>query len=64
VRPLSKLSLPVKVTGAKPGEDAFVTVAAVDIGILNLTRFESPDPSSSSSANARSGTICAISTAI
>ncbi len=45
VRPLSTLSLPVKVTGARPGEDAFVTVAAVDIGILNLTRFESPDPS-------------------
>ncbi|KUL92860.1 alpha-2-macroglobulin [Bosea sp. WAO] len=45
VRPLSTLSLPVKVTGAKPGEEAFITVAAVDIGILNLTRFESPDPS-------------------
>lgn len=45
VRPLSKLSLPVKVTGARAGEEAFVTVAAVDIGILNLTRFESPDPS-------------------
>lgn len=45
VRPLSKLTLPIKVTGAKAGEDAFVTVAAVDIGILNLTRFESPDPS-------------------
>jgi uncharacterized protein YfaS (alpha-2-macroglobulin family) len=45
VRPLSTLSLPVKVTGAKPGEEAFVTVAAVDVGILNLTRFESPDPS-------------------
>lgn len=45
VRPLSTLSLPVKVTGAKAGEEAFVTVAAVDVGILNLTRFESPDPS-------------------
>lgn len=45
VRPLSTLSLPVKVTGMKPGEDAFVTLAAVDIGILNLTRYESPDPS-------------------
>ncbi len=45
VRPLSTLTLPVKVTGAKAGEDAFVTVAAVDVGILNLTRFESPDPS-------------------
>ncbi|HEY5795729.1 MAG TPA: alpha-2-macroglobulin, partial [Bosea sp. (in: a-proteobacteria)] len=45
VRPLSTLSLPVKVTGARAGEEAFVTVAAVDVGILNLTRFESPDPS-------------------
>lgn len=45
VRPLSTLSLPVKVSGARAGEEAFVTVAAVDIGILNLTRFESPDPS-------------------
>jgi uncharacterized protein YfaS (alpha-2-macroglobulin family) len=45
VRPLSTLTLPVKVTGARAGEDAFVTVAAVDVGILNLTRFESPDAS-------------------
>lgn len=45
VRPLSKLSLPVKVTGARAGEEAYLTVAAVDVGILNLTRFESPDPS-------------------
>lgn len=45
VRPLTTLSLPVKVTGARAGEEAFVTVAAVDVGILNLTRFESPDPS-------------------
>jgi uncharacterized protein YfaS (alpha-2-macroglobulin family) len=45
VRPLSTLSLPVKVAGARAGEDAFITVAAVDVGILNLTRFESPDAS-------------------
>ena len=45
VRPLSTLSLPVKVTGARAGEEAFVTVAAVDVGILNLTRYESPDAS-------------------
>lgn len=45
VRPLTTLDLPVKVTGAKPGEEAFVTVAAVDVGILNLTRYESPDAS-------------------
>jgi uncharacterized protein YfaS (alpha-2-macroglobulin family) len=45
VRPLTTLSLPVKVAGARAGEEAFVTVAAVDVGILNLTRFVSPDPS-------------------
>lgn len=45
VRPLTTLSLPVKVTGARSGEEAYVTVAAVDIGILNLTRYESPDAS-------------------
>lgn len=45
VRPLSTLSLPVKVTGARAGEEAFVTIAAVDVGILNLTRYESPDAS-------------------
>jgi uncharacterized protein YfaS (alpha-2-macroglobulin family) len=45
MRPLSTLSLPVKLSGLKAGEDAFVTVAAVDVGILNLTRYESPDPS-------------------
>ncbi|MCR4522898.1 alpha-2-macroglobulin [Bosea sp. 47.2.35] len=45
VRPLTTLSLPVKVTGMKAGEEAYVTLAAVDIGILNLTRYESPDPS-------------------
>ncbi|BCB17969.1 alpha-2-macroglobulin [Bosea sp. ANAM02] len=45
VRPLTTLSLPVKVTGIRAGEEAYVTLAAVDIGILNLTRYESPDPS-------------------
>jgi alpha-2-macroglobulin len=44
VRPLGKLTLPVKLTGLRSGEEAFVTVAAVDIGILNLTRYETPDP--------------------
>ncbi|RYE28293.1 MAG: alpha-2-macroglobulin family protein, partial [Hyphomicrobiales bacterium] len=31
--------------GMKAGEEAYVTLAAVDVGILNLTRYESPDPS-------------------
>ena len=36
--------MPVHVTGMGLGEHARVTVAAVDEGILRLTRFESPDP--------------------
>jgi uncharacterized protein YfaS (alpha-2-macroglobulin family) len=33
----------VLVKGVQPGETAYVTLAAVDQGILNLTRFEPPD---------------------
>ncbi|GLT12405.1 hypothetical protein GCM10007928_46380 [Sulfitobacter porphyrae] len=33
----------VLVEGVQPGETAYVTLAAVDQGILNLTRFEAPD---------------------
>ena len=36
--------MPVKVGGLAAGEEARVTVAAVDVGILNLTRFEAPKP--------------------
>jgi uncharacterized protein YfaS (alpha-2-macroglobulin family) len=38
------LTVPVKVSGLKAGDDAYVTVAAVDLGILNLTRFATPAP--------------------
>jgi len=38
------LSVPVRVAGLGAGEEAFVTLAAVDVGILNLTRFEPPRP--------------------
>ncbi len=34
----------VLVDGVKEGETAYVTLAAVDLGILNLTGFEAPDP--------------------
>nr|WP_246180086.1 alpha-2-macroglobulin [Microvirga thermotolerans] len=44
IRPRGTLSLPVKVDGLKPGDDARITVAAVDVGILNLTRYEAPNP--------------------
>lgn len=44
VKSASKISVPVKVSGLAAGEDARITVAAVDLGILNLTRFETPAP--------------------
>ncbi len=41
--PRQTLNIPVAVTGAGM-EEAYVTVAAVDVGILNLTRYEAPNP--------------------
>ncbi|MCA0400520.1 MAG: alpha-2-macroglobulin family protein [Proteobacteria bacterium] len=43
MRPRGALDLPIKLANLKPGEEAFVTVAAVDVGILNLTRYQAPD---------------------
>jgi hypothetical protein len=42
--PRGPLDVAVKVDGVTAGETAFVTIAAVDVGILNLTGFEAPDP--------------------
>ena len=42
--PRQTLSIPVAVTGAKQGDNAYVMVAAVDVGILNLTNYQPPDP--------------------
>jgi uncharacterized protein YfaS (alpha-2-macroglobulin family) len=44
IRPNSTLSVPVKLAGLAPGEDARVVVAAVDVGILNLTNYKPPAP--------------------
>ena len=44
VKPNATLSIPVAVMGAAPGEEAYVTLAAVDVGILNLTNYETPTP--------------------
>jgi uncharacterized protein YfaS (alpha-2-macroglobulin family) len=44
VRPRQTLTLPIKIGGLAAGEEANVTVAAVDVGILNLTSFKTPDP--------------------
>ena len=38
------LTIPVSLSNIAPGEEAYVAVAAVDVGILNLTRYETPDP--------------------
>jgi uncharacterized protein YfaS (alpha-2-macroglobulin family) len=38
------LNLPVSLSGLEAGEEAYVTVAAVDVGILNLTGFKPPAP--------------------
>ncbi|EEW27014.1 alpha-2-macroglobulin family protein [Rhodobacter ferrooxidans] len=43
--PRGPLDVAVKVDGVAAGDTAFVTIAAVDVGILNLTAFEAPDPS-------------------
>ncbi|MBN9345669.1 MAG: alpha-2-macroglobulin family protein [Devosia sp.] len=34
----------VKIDNVAPGQKAYVAVAAVDLGILNITRFKTPDP--------------------
>ncbi len=44
VRSGANLPVPMTIQGLDPGEKARVTVAAVDVGILNLTRFKSPKP--------------------
>jgi uncharacterized protein YfaS (alpha-2-macroglobulin family) len=42
--PRGPLEATIKVDNVADGETAYVTVAAVDLGILNLTGFETPDP--------------------
>jgi len=42
--PRGPLNISLAVAGAGANEDAYVTVAAVDVGILNLTRYEAPNP--------------------
>ncbi len=44
IQPRKTIDIPIKVTGAGAGEKAFVTLAAVDVGILNLTNYKTPDP--------------------
>ena len=43
-RPRGTQTATVTVTGAGEGDSVWLTLAAVDLGILNLTGFNSPDP--------------------
>jgi uncharacterized protein YfaS (alpha-2-macroglobulin family) len=45
-KPRGAFTVPVTLAGLTPGEEAFVSVSAVDVGILNLTRHEVADPES------------------
>ncbi|HVT52472.1 MAG TPA: alpha-2-macroglobulin [Dongiaceae bacterium] len=44
ILPSQTLDVPVDVTGAAPGESVYLTLAAVDDGILQLTGYKTPDP--------------------
>ncbi|NEV61950.1 alpha-2-macroglobulin family protein [Thiorhodococcus minor] len=44
VRPRQSIEIPVSVGNAAAGQPAYVTLSAVDVGILNLTRYQVPAP--------------------
>ncbi len=44
ILPETTLNVPVRLTNLEAGTQAYLTVAAVDVGILNLTNFKTPDP--------------------
>jgi uncharacterized protein YfaS (alpha-2-macroglobulin family) len=44
VRPNTSLTIPVKIEGLAAGEEARIVIAAVDVGILNLTGYKPPAP--------------------
>ena len=44
VRPRQTVRIPIEISGLAAGEEARITLAAVDVGILNLTHYQTPDP--------------------
>lgn len=44
MQPRGTMDVTLQVDGVAAGETAYVTLAAVDLGILNITNFQSPDP--------------------
>lgn len=45
MRPRQELTATLKLANLPAGEKAYVTLAAVDVGILNLTGYKAPEPS-------------------
>ncbi len=52
----ARLDVPVEIKGLGDGEQARITVAAVDVGILNLTGYKAPTPGAWFNAQTRLGT--------
>lgn len=44
IRPRQNIQIPIAVANARPNEPLYATVSAVDLGVLNLTRFKPPAP--------------------
>ena len=44
IQPKTTLAVDVTASGAAPGEEAYVTLAAVDEAVLRMTSFAAPDP--------------------
>ncbi|MEO0730700.1 MAG: alpha-2-macroglobulin family protein, partial [Pseudomonadota bacterium] len=55
MRSARTLNVPIAITGAAPGERTHVTIAAVDVGILNVTRFKAPTPANRFGAQTQLG---------
>ncbi len=44
IRPETTLISTIKIANAKAGQKNYVTLAAVDVGVLNITNYKTPDP--------------------
>ncbi|NOR70832.1 MAG: alpha-2-macroglobulin family protein, partial [Methylomarinum sp.] len=44
IRPEKTLTTPITISGFNPEKDTYLTLAAVDVGVLNITDFKTPDP--------------------
>src|SRR6185312_10318590 len=44
MRPNATMTVPIEIGGLGPNEEARIVVAAVDVGILNLTNYKPPAP--------------------